>query len=61
MEEIAYIGDDINCFELLSKVGLAACPSDAVQKVKSIPHIQILSKKGGEGVVREFIEIILSN
>lgn len=58
--ETAYIGDDINCFELLSAVGFAACPADATAKIKSIPGIRILSTKGGEGAVREFIELILS-
>ncbi|MBR1799136.1 MAG: acylneuraminate cytidylyltransferase [Bacteroidales bacterium] len=56
LAETAYIGDDINCYELLSAVGIAACPSDAVGKVKAIPGIHIMSLKGGEGAVREFIE-----
>jgi YrbI family 3-deoxy-D-manno-octulosonate 8-phosphate phosphatase len=60
MQNIAYIGDDINCYELLSHVGYAACPSDANNKLKSIPGISIMSKKGGDGCVREFIEMILS-
>ena len=59
LEEIAYIGDDINCLELLSAVGLAACPSDAVKKIKEIPNIKILSLNGGDGVFREFVEMIL--
>lgn len=54
LEEVAYIGDDINCFELLSSVGLAACPSNALDTIKSIPGIVHLNKKGGEGVIREF-------
>ena len=61
LAEAAYIGDDINCYELLCNVGLAACPADAVEKIKSISNINILSRKGGEGVVREFIESILSD
>ncbi|MFZ4400948.1 MAG: cytidylyltransferase domain-containing protein [Bacteroidales bacterium] len=56
LQEVAYIGDDINCFELLSNVGLAACPSDALEKIKGIPAIIQLSLKGGEGVVREFAD-----
>lgn len=61
LNEVAYIGDDINCLELLLKVGFAACPNNALLKVKkSIPNINILSKKGGEGVVREFVEMILN-
>jgi len=60
LSNVAYIGDDINCFELLSAVGYAACPNDAVDKIKSIPGIRILSKKGGEGVVREWSELLLN-
>jgi YrbI family 3-deoxy-D-manno-octulosonate 8-phosphate phosphatase len=61
LDEIAYIGDDVNCIELLESVGLAACPNDSVSKVKSIKNINIMSKNGGYGAVREFSEIILNN
>ena len=60
LNEIAYIGDDVNCFDLLLNVGVAACPNNAMKKIKSIPNIIQLEKNGGEGVVREFIELILS-
>ena len=50
---------DINCFDLLNHVGIAACPKNAVQKIKSIPNIIQLEKNGGDGVVREFIDLIL--
>ena len=56
MQEVSYIGDDVNCVELLNIVGLAACPADASEKVKLVPGIHVMSKKGGEGCVREFIE-----
>lgn len=56
LDEVAYIGDDINCKELLSNVGFAACPFNAVVEVKNLDDIIKLSKNGGEGVVREFIE-----
>lgn len=59
LAEVAYIGDDINCFELLSNVGLAACPANALDTIKNIPGIIQMNKKGGEGCVREFIEVIL--
>nr|WP_308757863.1 acylneuraminate cytidylyltransferase [uncultured Bacteroides sp.] len=61
MSEVAYIGDDINCLEILSEVGFAACPSDAMRRVKGIDSILVLNSKGGEGAVREFVEIILSD
>lgn len=61
LSEVAYVGDDINCKELLQSVGLAACPSDATQEIKDILNIIVLSKKGGDGAVREFAEHVLGN
>ena len=59
MDEVAYIGDDVNCVEFLSKVGFAACPADACAKVKELPGIAVMTKKGGEGCVREFVEMLI--
>jgi len=59
LQEVAYIGDDINCYDLLSVVGVAACPADSTNKVKSIPNIFVTTLKGGEGCVRQFIESLL--
>lgn len=59
LDEIAYIGDDINCYELLSSVAVAACPLDACDKVKKIPNIHILTRKGGDACVREMVEFLL--
>jgi 2-dehydro-3-deoxyphosphooctonate aldolase (KDO 8-P synthase) len=60
ISEVAYIGDDVNCLDLLSEVGWAACPASAVKSIKQIPGITHLSKNGGEGCVREFIELIMN-
>lgn len=60
LDDVAYIGDDVNCAELLRAVGTAACPADAMPQVKSIPGIRIMSLKGGDGCVREFINELLS-
>ena len=49
------IGDDINDREVMIGVGLAVCPADAVDEIKSISHI-VLKNKGGDGSVREFID-----
>jgi len=59
LENVAYIGDDVNCLELLANVGLAACPNDAMFAIKNIPNIIVLSKNGGDGVFREFVEKII--
>ena len=61
LNEVAYIGDDLNCIELLSNVGLAACPSDACPQVKAISNIKIMSRKGGDACVREFIDKYILN
>lgn len=60
LEEVAYIGDDVNCKELLESVGISACPSNSLDEIKNIPSIIQLSKNGGDGAVREFVNIILS-
>lgn len=60
LKNVAAIGDDINDIEILSSVGIKACPSTAHHKVKMISGILILSKGGGEGVVREFVDSYLS-
>lgn len=59
LSEVAYIGDDVNCKRLLEKVGVAACPLNAVKSVKQIPNIIHINKNGGEGALREFAELIL--
>jgi YrbI family 3-deoxy-D-manno-octulosonate 8-phosphate phosphatase len=58
---IAYFGDDINCVELLSIVGIAGCPKDAVDEVKSLHQIQIMDSCGGRGAFRDFANSILTN
>ncbi len=57
--DVAYIGDDINCYELLTQVGVAACPKNATLKVKQIPNILLMKKSGGNGAFREFIDLLL--
>lgn len=58
LDEVAIIGDDINDLSVMEVVGVTACPSDAVQVVKEKVDL-VLSAKGGEGCVREFIDYYL--
>ena len=58
MEEVAYIGDDLNDMKLLKIVGWAGVPSSAPVYVQKLASVK-LEKKGGEGVFREFVENIL--
>ena len=59
LKDVAYIGDDINDMQLLKLVGWAGVPASAPKYVKEISTIQ-LTKKGGEGVFREFVEFIIT-
>ena len=60
LDNVAYIGDDLNDIELLSHVGYAACPADAAGPVKALPGVLRLEREGGAGAVREFCERILA-
>lgn len=57
-EEVLYMGDDIPDLSAMLMVGLPACPADAAPEIKSCS--KYISKKcGGEGCVREIIELIM--
>jgi len=58
LERIAAIGDDLNDYRLLQKVARSFAPADAVEEIRSIVDV-VLSKKGGDGAVREMIEQLL--
>ncbi|SDG63252.1 3-deoxy-D-manno-octulosonate 8-phosphate phosphatase (KDO 8-P phosphatase) [Prevotella communis] len=59
LKDVAYIGDDINDMKLLQLVGWAGVPVSSPDYVRTISTVS-LSKKGGEGVFREFVETILT-
>ena len=59
LEEVAYIGDDINDIELLRSVGKSFCPSSAPEYVKKNVDV-VTVKKGGEGAFREMVELLIS-
>ena len=56
--QVLYMGDDLPDYPVMKKVGLAACPQDAVKEIKEIAHY-ISHKKGGKGCVRDVIEQVL--
>ena len=58
LNEIAYIGDDINDLEVLEAVGLSCMPSSSPILHRITPDI-ITQRKGGEGAFREFADLIL--
>ena len=58
LSQVAYIGDDINDLETLKAVGFSASPADGLPDIVAAVDY-ICRKKGGEGAVREIIEMIL--
>jgi 3-deoxy-D-manno-octulosonate 8-phosphate phosphatase (KDO 8-P phosphatase) len=57
-EEIVFMGDDLPDYEIMSRVGLAVCPGDAVPEIREICQY-ISPRNGGEGCVRDIIEQVL--
>jgi len=58
LKEVAYIGDDVNDLEALKAVGFSASPADGLPDILAAVDY-VCRKKGGEGAVREIIEMIL--
>ncbi len=57
-ENVAYLGDDINDLSIINAAGFSACPNDAVDTIlNSVDHI--CKRRGGDGVFREFAELII--
>ncbi|MDT7041265.1 HAD-IIIA family hydrolase [Candidatus Nitronereus thalassa] len=59
LNEMAFIGDDINDVEALKGVGFSASPANARPEIQKIVHY-VCKAKGGEGAVRELADLILS-
>ena len=61
LDQIAYIGDDVNDLGIIEAVGghgLTAAPADAIEAVARLVHLRALSR-GGHGAFREFADWIL--
>jgi len=58
-DEIAFIGDDSNDFELMKLVGFKATPSDGMSFIKEMADY-ICENKGGNGAFREVAELIIA-
>ena len=59
LDDVAYIGDDLNDIRLLRLVGWAGVPASAPAYVRELSTVT-LKKRGGEGVFREFVEAIIT-
>jgi 3-deoxy-D-manno-octulosonate 8-phosphate phosphatase (KDO 8-P phosphatase) len=58
MQNVAAIGDDLNDLSMLKAAAISFVPQDASSYVDKIADV-ILSKRGGEGAVREMIEYLI--
>ena len=56
LEEIAFVGNDINDVECLEHVGVAVVVADAYPEVRLLADI-VLERDGGKGAVREFCDL----
>lgn len=59
VEEVAYVGDDLNDLPAFAESGLTFAPNDAAEDVYDAADIG-LDNPGGRGAVREAIEYILA-
>lgn len=59
-EEVAFVGDDIIDLTVMQWCGIAAAPNNAHKSILPYCHIVTL-KKGGDGAVREFIDMVLED
>ena len=60
MEEVAYIGDDVNDLEVLGAVGLSAMAGNSPILDQFSPDY-ITTRHGGNGAFREFADLILNS
>ena len=58
LNNVCYIGDDINDIDVIKAVGFGCCPSDAIQEVKDVAQY-ITNASGGNGVIREVVGKII--
>ena len=58
LDNIAYVGDDVNDYEIMKRCGFSCSPNDAAKKIKNISDY-ICNKNGGDGVLREVADLIL--
>jgi 3-deoxy-D-manno-octulosonate 8-phosphate phosphatase KdsC-like HAD superfamily phosphatase len=59
MDEVAFIGDDVNDLEVLNVVGLSAVAGNS-QILDQFSPDYVTTRHGGKGAFREFADIILN-
>jgi YrbI family 3-deoxy-D-manno-octulosonate 8-phosphate phosphatase len=59
LEQVAFIGDDLNDLPALECVGLPCAVADAAAPVKAIAAY-VTERRGGDGAVRELCELLIA-
>ena len=59
LQNILYVGNDLNDYQAMKLCGFSACPADSHPKIKEIADI-VLKTNGGNGIVRELLEEVLN-
>lgn len=59
LEEVAYVGDDLTDVVIMRRVGLAIATANARPELKRIAHL-VTQNPGGQGAIREVVELILT-
>jgi len=58
LQNVIYIGNDINDKEVMQIVGTTYCPFDAHISIKDISD-HTFNSRGGDGVIRELLDLII--
>ena len=58
LQNVAFVGNDINDKEAMEIAGTTFCPVDAHESIKVISNY-IMKTKGGDGVIRELLDFII--
>jgi 3-deoxy-D-manno-octulosonate 8-phosphate phosphatase (KDO 8-P phosphatase) len=59
LEDVAYVGDDLNDLEALKAVGLPIAVADAVPQVRKAAR-WVTTRRGGDAAVREVCDALLA-
>lgn len=60
LDDVAFVGDDLNDLPALERVGLACAVADAAEPVQSVAHY-VTRRRGGDGAVREVCELLIAS
>ncbi len=55
---VAYVGDDLTDLVVAGRCGLSFAPADAAAELRAVVH-RVLDRRGGQGAVREVVELLL--